>query len=442
MEFAKLQEIMQQNGIVGAGGAGFPSYAKLNMAADTIILNCAECEPLLTLHRQVLAKYAYEIMSTLEQIADACEAKEVIIGVKPSYKEAVAAVKANLVSFKKTRIGLLPEVYPAGDEVVLIYETTGRVVNPGALPITVGVTVFNVETILNVYNAINNNAPVTTKYITITGAVKNPVTLKAPLGITYGELIDLAGGPTIKDFALIAGGPMTGRITSLTDTVTKTSNAVLVLPSDHYCINKRLTKPIISVKRAMSACCQCRMCTDLCPRNLLGHPIQPHAFMRAISSGSAQDIKPLINSYFCVQCGVCEYFSCPQGLAPKTLLGEYKGQIRAAGVPMPKVEATGAKEARSMRLLSKERLTERLGLARYDAPAPLIDSTVKTEKVRISASQHIGAPAQPCVKSGDKVKAGQPISLPMEGKLGVPVHSPVNGTVVDVNPKFITIQVD
>ena len=88
MELAELTSIMKQNGIAGAGGAGFPAYAKLDKRADTIILNCAECEPLLKLHRQVLEKYAFEIVSTLELIADAVEAKDVIIGVKPSYKKA------------------------------------------------------------------------------------------------------------------------------------------------------------------------------------------------------------------------------------------------------------------------------------------------------------------------------------------------------------------
>ena len=184
MEITQLADIMRKSGVAGAGGAGFPSYAKLDKRADTIILNCAECEPLLKLHRQVLEKYAVEIMTALDAIADAVEAEQVIIAVKASYTGAVNAVKNNLSKFKKMKIGILPEIYPAGDEVITIYETTGRVVAPGCLPITVGVTVFNVETALNVYNALTNGSGVTSKYITIAGEVKNPVTLKAPLGIT------------------------------------------------------------------------------------------------------------------------------------------------------------------------------------------------------------------------------------------------------------------
>ncbi len=161
MELNELVEVMKKNGVAGAGGAGFPTYAKLDKRADTLILNCAECEPLLKLHRQVLEKYAYEIMSTLDLIAKAVGANQVYIGIKGSYTKAVEAVKSNLSSFKNMDISILPEIYPAGDEVILIYETTKRVVPPGSIPISVGVTVFNVETILNVYNAIHNQEPVT-----------------------------------------------------------------------------------------------------------------------------------------------------------------------------------------------------------------------------------------------------------------------------------------
>ena len=436
MEMTELVEIMKNAGVCGAGGAGFPTYAKLDKRADTIILNCAECEPLLKLHRQVLEKYAHEIMSTLQVIADTLDAQKAIIAVKGSYTNAVNAVKANLDAFKKVEIGILPETYPAGDEVVTIYETTGRVVPPGSLPIMIGVCVFNVETILNVYNAMQNKGPVTAKYITIAGEVKNPITLKAPLGITYAELIEMAGGTTVSDYALIAGGPMTGRICQPFDTVTKTSNAVLVLPRNHNMITRRTVKVTIDMKRAMAACCQCQMCTDLCPRHLLGHPIAPHAFMRAASSGTAQDIKPLIDTMFCSQCGLCEYYSCFQSLSPRTLIGEYKMGLRKNGVPIPKgIEAKPVFPDRKLRAVSKERLTARLGLSQYDLPAPLVDEVVKTDKVKIMLSQHIGAPAQAVVKTGDSVKVGQV----EDGKLGVPVHASIDGVVADVTDKYVVI---
>lgn len=441
MNITELSTVMRENGVVGAGGAGFPSYAKLNTKADTIILNCAECEPLLKLHRQVLEKYAFEILSTLETIADAVEAEHIIIAVKGSYKNAVEAVKANMSSFKRVEIGILPEIYPAGDEVITIYETTGRVVPPGSIPIEVGVIVYNVETIYNVYRAIQEAAPVTYKYITIAGEVKTPVTWKAPLGMTYQELVDLAGGATVENPVFIAGGPMTGRIVSGFETVTKTSNAVLVMPSNAYIVLKRSSKIQVDMKRAMAACCQCQMCTDLCPRHLLGHPIQPHAFMRSASSGVTSDIEPYMGTMFCSQCGLCEMYSCFQSLSPRTLIGECKSGLRKNGVPIPKgIEAKPTDLQRDNRRVPMSRLTARLGLSKYNVPAPLKDELLMPAQVKIQLTQHIGAPCAAVVKAGDSVAAGQVIGTADNSKLGVNIHASITGTVVDVNDKFVTIK--
>lgn len=440
MQLSELIEVMQKSGVVGAGGAGFPSYAKLDSRADTIILNCAECEPLLKLHRQVMEKYAHEIISTLSLIADTVEAERVIIAIKGSYKSAVAAAEAQLSAFPKVQIGILPEIYPAGDEVITIYETTGRVVPPGGLPIMVGVTVFNVETILNVYRGLNG-IPVTEKYITVAGEVKNPVTLKVPIGITVEETVALAGGVTTENPAYISGGPMTGILTTPYDRITKTSNAILVMPENHYIVSKRKVNTSIDMKRAMSVCCQCQMCTDLCPRNLLGHPIEPHAFMRSATSGTTKDLKPFINTMFCSQCGLCEMYSCGQGLNPRTLIGKCKSGLRAQGIPVPKdIQADEVGRERENRRVPMSRLTARLGLSPYNTPAPLKDELVKTDCVHIKLSQHIGAPAVPIVKVKEKVSAGQMIGEAAQGKLSVPVHASIGGTVTEITDSYITIQ--
>lgn len=432
---------MRDAGVVGAGGAGFPSYAKLNAAADTIILNCAECEPLLKLHRQVLAKYAEEIVSTLELIADTLGADSVIIAVKHAYTEAVEAVNKILPKYRKTRIGFLPEIYPAGDEVVTIYETTGRVVNPGALPISVGCIVYNVETIYNVYRAINENAPVTHKFITIAGEVATPCTLKVPLGITYGELIRMAGGTTCSETMIVAGGPMTGRLSSECDVVTKTSNAILVMPKNAYIVQKRLTPVNISAKRAMAACCQCRMCTDLCSRNLLGHPIEPHKIMRAVATGNSGQYTAMLNAFSCSACGLCEMYACGQGLDPRSIIGKVKSELRAAGIaPQRGLESKGASETRSMRQVPISRLTARLGLTKYDMPAPLVDVNIGANRIKLMLSQSIGAPSVTTLSVGDRVSKGQLIGGYDEAKLGTAVHSPLSGRVVEVNEKYVIIE--
>lgn len=441
MNIEKLANLLRENGVVGAGGAGFPSYAKLNSKADTIILNCAECEPVLKLHRQVLEKYAFEVVSAFSEIAEAVGAEKAIIAVKKSYKGAVEAVKAVLKDFNKIEIKYLPEVYPSGDEVFTTYETTGRVVPPGNIPISVGVTLFNVETVYNIYQAIHNNKPVTHKFITVAGEVKNPKTVYVPLGMTFKDVIDLAGGINISEYALINGGPMMGSEAGIYDTVTKTTNAILVLPKTHYIIERKNAKNKINMKRAMSACCQCRMCTDLCPRYLLGHPIVPSEFMHAASSGTVRDIKPMIDTAFCSSCGLCELYSCGQGLSPRTLITEYKTELKKQGiVPDKNTEMAPVSRMRKYRGVSKERLTARIGLSKYETPAPLEMTDVKADEYKINLSQHIGAPAVADVKVGDKIKKYQVIGKAKEDALSVNIHSPADGEVIAVNERQITIR--
>ena len=239
MNIDNLKAILRENGVVGAGGAGFPTYAKLDNRADTIILNCAECEPLLRLHRQMLEKFSFEILSTFDLIRKTVEANTAIIGIKGSYKKALEAVNAEISSFNNMQICRLPEIYPAGDEVVLTYEATGRVVPAGQIPLSVGVTVINVETVYNVYKALNGEA-VTHKYVTITGEVNKPKTIYAPLGITIEELLKEAGGVKIDNPAFVMGGPMMGGLGSPSDVVTKTKNAVLVLPETMPLVQRKL----------------------------------------------------------------------------------------------------------------------------------------------------------------------------------------------------------
>jgi len=441
MQLEKLSKIMQESGIVGAGGAGFPAYAKLDKRADTIILNCAECEPLFKVHRQLLEMYAFEIVSTFSMVADSIGAKNAIIAIKPSYKGVEAAVREVMVDYPKVSVSFLPEIYPAGDEVILTYETTGRVVKPGNIPISVGVTVFNVETMLNVYRAVSENVGVTHKYVMIAGEVKNPKVIKAPIGMSFKELVDLCGGSTIKDPVYLIGGPMTGKIGSSHGVITKTTNAVILLPQDHYIVQRKTVKPNIGMKRAMSACCSCRMCTDLCSRNLVGHPIDPQAFMHGISHNKVFDMKPFLNTFYCSQCGLCEMYSCMQGLSPATLIGSYRDGLRANGVTPPKdPEFTDVSDKRSYRMVSVSRLIKRLGITKYNVETPVDEAEIIPKRLRLSLHQNIGAFSEVLVKKGAEVKKGDMVAKAPEGKLGVTIHSPIDGKVAEISDQYIIIE--
>ena len=440
MDMEKLSALLRESGVVGAGGAGFPTYAKLNKKADTIIMNCAECEPLLKLHRQLLAHQAQEILKAFDMIAQCVEAKEAVIGVKKVYKETIEALNAYLPQYPNIKLGILDEVYPAGDEVVLIYELTGKIVPPGGLPIECGVAVFNVETVYNAYRAAVCGEPVQDKLVSIVGEVAHPVTVRMPLGCSIEEAVQQAGGAAVKDPAYLIGGPMMGFLGSGFLPVTKTTNAVLVLPEDHMLVQKRRRKASIDLKRAAAACCQCSMCTDLCPRHLLGHPIEPHKFMRAATCKDVQDPDIFLNTMFCSSCGLCENYSCMQGLSPRSLIADYKAGLRAHGVKPPKVPAPPAAEKdREFRKAPVERLMARLDLTKYNKPAPLTEMAGEIKRVKLMLSQHIGAPAVPVVSKSDVIEKGQMIARPAEG-LSVAVHASVSGTVAEVTDQYVIIQ--
>lgn len=442
MRLEELSAIFRENGIVGAGGAGFPTYGKLTDKIEIIVVNCAECEPLLKLHRQLLRDYASEIIKAVGLIAKTVGAKEVVFAIKGEYTETVEAVEYYLNDYDadgfSIRIHKLISSYPQGDEVVTIYEATGRVVRPGGLPIEQGVAVFNVETLYNVYTAAFLGEPVCSKCVSVVGEVENPVTVRVPIGMSIEQCVELAGKITCADPVYLIGGPMMGAFKSKFEPVTKTTNAIIVLDRSHSLVQRKNQNFKVALARSASSCCQCQTCTDLCPRHALGHPIQPHLFMRFAANKDFQNIEPFINTMFCSSCGLCEAYSCPQGLSPRSLMAEYKAGLRKAGVKPPKVEAAPVKESRSFRMVPESRLEMRLGIHKYNKDAPLDNQVKDAAKVKILLSQHIGAPAQAAVKVGQYVKTGDVIANASDG-LSVSIHSSIDGEIVEVSEKSIII---
>jgi Na+-translocating ferredoxin:NAD+ oxidoreductase RnfC subunit len=192
----------------------------------------------------------------------------------------------------------------------------------------------------------------------------------------------------------------------------------------------------VEKRRASSACCQCRTCTDLCSRHVLGHPIEPHRVMRAVANGDASDMKIFVNTMYCSGCGICEKYACPQGLSPKSIIQEFKGALRAGGVKPEKIEPAQVAEQREQRKVPVHRLAHRLGLFNYDKDAPISDSVVSADRVSIPLSQHIGAPAIAVVKAGDTVKKGDIIGKAADG-LSVNVHASIDGVVQSVGKEVV-----
>lgn len=437
MKLNEFKSILRENGVVGAGGAGFPTYAKLTEGVDTVILNCAECEPLIKIHRQVLEEYTYEILTALDEILDAVGAERGIIAVKAHYTSTLKAIEAEITEHPRLSAKKLGSVYPAGDELILIKEVTGRTVLPGALPSSVGVTVCNTESVYNVYRAMKGQ-PVTDKFLTIAGEVAKPMSLCVPIGTKISDLLRFAGGATVESPEIISGGPMMGKLINENDSVTKTTNAIIVLPNDHTAVMNKKRNAKIGLRRAMSVCCQCRSCTDLCSRHNLGYGVEPHMVMRVLSNGGKGDVVRLSDSLFCSGCGLCEAYSCPQGLSPRSLIAELKSAAKAQGYKPSDTKIYEVKDA-SLKRVSVERLTGRLGLKKYDIPAPLT-SGFGAKNVKIPLLQHIGASAESVVSEGDSVKKGDVIAVAKEGALSVSIHASIDGKVTAVTPKYIRIK--
>ncbi|MBC7332756.1 MAG: SLBB domain-containing protein, partial [Synergistetes bacterium] len=294
--------LLFEAGVVGAGGAGFPTYYKLKAEGiDTYVINGAECEPLLFGDQYLMRKEAPSLVKTAEKIKEILGAKQVIFALKEKYKQEIKALES-----EGAQIFPLRDYYPAGDEVILIREVLGRTVPEGGLPLMVGVVVNNVETLYNIGRAMEG-LPVTHKFVTINGAVKEPGLWLVPVGVSVEDLINACGGVTVDNPWYIEGGPMTGVYHSKPDFhVTKTTNAIIVVPTDSKLVQYETMSLERILKNARFACIQCNQCTLVCSRKLIGYNLEPHKIMRlmAYPNQLRANVDVLKSALLCSECNL------------------------------------------------------------------------------------------------------------------------------------------
>ncbi len=424
-------------GVVGGGGAGFPTHVKLEAKAEIFIVNGAECEPLLRVDQQLMAQRAGELMRGLRYGMEATGAKEGIIALKAKYKPAIAALEPLLPA--NVRLHYLKDVYPAGDEVITIWMATGRRVPPARRPGDVGVAVNNVMTLINVARAVDEGAPVILRPVTVTGAVKTPLTVTVPIGTPMAELVALAGGPTIPNVAYVGGGPMMGHLLhDLAEPVTKTTSAIIALPEDHIVVRRHRQSMQSVLRIAKTTCEQCLLCTELCPRHLIGHELPPHLIVRSLNYNHVGNPSPLLSALTCSECAVCEAYACPVDISPMRINMALKAQMREQGLQY-EGELRPADPMAEYRLLPISRLLPKLAIQQYSVPAPLQPEPYAPARVTIKLQQHIGAPARAVVSVGDRVAAGQLLAEIPEGSLGARIHASIDGTVSEVTPAAVII---
>jgi len=434
-----LPEKVREAGVVGAGGAGFPTHVKLAAQAEWMLGNGAECEPLLHKDRELMTHFAAEVLTGMRLAAKAVGATRCAIGVKSKNAASIQALR-DAGTGSDVEISQLGDFYPSGDEYELVYSITGRLIPAAGIPLEIGVVVNNVETLLQIARA-DRGQPVTETFLTVTGLVREPLTAWVPVGTRINDVLNMAGGTAHHRFAVMESGLMMGRLVKDLDSpITKTTAGLIVLPRDHDLIRRYETPAPDQARIGKSACDQCSYCTELCPRYLLGYDVQPHAVMRSL--GFTSTGKEVWNQHalLCCGCGICTLYACPEALFPREACLEGTADLRTAG----RGKWTGKREVQAhpmkeFRRVPMPLLIKRLGVEGFDHEASYRDVKSEPPLVRIPLKQHSGDPAIPQVRIGDRARKGQLLGEIPPGRLGARIHASIDGRVTRVEG-FVEIE--
>lgn len=298
----ELCQAVRESGLVGLGGAGFPTAVKLEAEKKGIIkkivINGAECEPYITADTRTMLDDAEYVVKGVKILEKYISADEIIIGIEKNKPEAIAKLKALFADDSKVCVKTLPSTYPQGAEKILVYNTTGRVVPEGGLPSDVGCLVMNVTSVAFVAHYLETGMPLVEKCLTVDGsAIKTPKNVIVPIGTSIKEVIDFAGGATEDISKVLYGGPMMGiAVYNLDDPILKNNNAIVAF-------NKKDAK---SAKQY--PCIHCGRCVSACPMGL--NPTLYAKAMKVEDKNERADRLTDAKLNLCMECGCCS-FVCP-----------------------------------------------------------------------------------------------------------------------------------
>ncbi|MCF8412852.1 MAG: 4Fe-4S dicluster domain-containing protein [Melioribacteraceae bacterium] len=436
----KFSEKIFEAGVVGAGGAGFPTHIKAKSKVEFVLANGAECEPLIHKDFEIMLNHAPEIVSGMKMMIDNTEASKGYFGIKTKNSNAIEKIQ-NEIENSLIDMCKLGDFYPSGDEYELVYSATNRLIPPHGIPLDVGCLVNNVETFYNIHQAITFGQPVTEKFVCIAGAVKNPSSFFAPVGTSFKDILDFVGGSTLSDYAIFVSGLLMGKLSfDLEDTITKTTAGLIVLPKDHYLVN-RMIRPLEDMNRiGKSACDQCSYCTEFCPRYLLGYDVQPHKVMRSLGFSKTRETHWNQYADLCCSCGLCSLYACPEDLYPREACDQSKVKLRAEGIKYEQKKLVKVHPIKEGRRVPLKQLMKRINVAEYEKPTPFISESPVPSTVKIKLKQHVGKPAVAVVNISQSVKKGTLIADIDENSMGARIHTSIDGAVTSITDDYIEIK--
>ena len=311
----EIRDIVREAGIVGLGGAGFPTNVKLTpkdeSKIDYIIVNGAECEPYLTCDYRMMIEEPERLIGGIKVMLQLFENAKAVIGVENNKPKAIEKLRALVKDEPKISVEALRTKYPQGGERSLIYAVTGREINSSMLPADAGCVVDNVNTVMAIYDAVCKRTPILERVITITGdAIKEPQNFKVRTGMNYNDIIEAAGGFKADPKKILSGGPMMGQAMYTTDVpVTKNSSSLTCFLEDEV------------EKNPESPCIRCGRCGEVCPEFLV-----PVLMMKSCMNGDSAGYEKLYGME-CIECGSCSYI-CP---ARRPLTQAFKQMKRRIG---------------------------------------------------------------------------------------------------------------
>ena len=432
----ELRQTMKDAGLVGDGGAGFPSYAKLAEGADTLIINGSECEPLLYTDYILMKREMPMVLAGIQAVIWSLNIKRALFCVK-EHTAARLSMQDGEVLGKNIFVKILPNVYPIGDEVSLIYQSTGRIVRPGNLPISQGVIVYNVETMYNLGRAVKFFEPVTMKWLTVGGDISEPRVYRVPIGTPVSDLFERLNIEVDDNHVVIDGGPSMGKIINHnTAEVCKTTKALLVLPKNTKAVESKSINEKLAITRAETACCQCTRCTDMCPRHLLGYPLEPHKMVRTAMGAVEAMPEMVLSATLCCGCGICENLACSQGISPRAVINNYKVLLAKNKMKYVADADVFAEPEREYRMVPTIRWAKDLGVNVFDKVATWGGEMHDFDRVELALGKYIGIPSAPAVVDGAIVHVGDIIASASSG-LSIPQHASIHGRVTVTDKKII-----